>query len=237
MATSIDTKQERVRYSLGRGALRTGREQRDRPSSADGLADRAFDPARPSTKLDWSSSADGLAGHLWSVIHVNGALTVNMLPPPYIYPRLWWCISVHNIDSYHTPAIWFLSVATLGWASDGAVIGVPMVDDGDLASHGRAPVTPGVAVGSVTGPGGTKGSWVGAVQGQNVLKKVSNAVSGDTLQKCALLTKTSKVKCRQTRYATGRKREGERKISGGGKSEPGYHSRHGGFEPKWGLGR
>ncbi|KAG2282526.1 hypothetical protein Bca4012_051069 [Brassica carinata] len=46
-----------------------------------------------------------------------------------------------------------------------------MVDDGDLASHGRAPVTPGVAVGSVTGPGGTKGSWVGAVQGQNVLKK------------------------------------------------------------------
>lgn len=59
----------------------------------------------------------------------------------------------------------------MGWASDGAVIGVLMVDDGDLASHGRAPVTPGVAVGSVTGPGGTKGSWVGAVQGQNVLKK------------------------------------------------------------------
>ncbi|KAF3564346.1 hypothetical protein DY000_02015935 [Brassica cretica] len=34
MATPIDTKQERVLYSLGRGALRTGREQRDRPSSA-----------------------------------------------------------------------------------------------------------------------------------------------------------------------------------------------------------
>lgn len=60
---------------------------------------------------------------------------------------------------------------TLGWASDGAVIGVPMVDDCDLAFHGMAPVTPGVAVGSVTGPGGTKGSWVGAVQDQKVLKK------------------------------------------------------------------
>ncbi|KAF2571323.1 hypothetical protein F2Q70_00004002 [Brassica cretica] len=61
MATPIDTKQERVLYSLGRGALRTGREQRDRPSSAiakldrsssvDGRADRVFDPARPSAEL------------------------------------------------------------------------------------------------------------------------------------------------------------------------------------------
>ncbi|KAF3501833.1 hypothetical protein F2Q69_00042964 [Brassica cretica] len=77
MATPIDTRQERVLYSLGRGALRTGREQHDRPSSAiakldrsspaDGRADRVFDPARrlghpPSWSRVRSSSAIRRAG-------------------------------------------------------------------------------------------------------------------------------------------------------------------------------
>ena len=47
----IETKHERVRYNLRKGALRTGREQRNRSSSADGRAGRAFDPDRPSSKL------------------------------------------------------------------------------------------------------------------------------------------------------------------------------------------
>lgn len=42
---------------------------------------------------------------------------------------------------------------------------------GVLASQGKAHVSPVVAMSSLSGLGGNKGSWVGAVQCQKVLKK------------------------------------------------------------------
>lgn len=46
-----------------------------------------------------------------------------------------------------------------------------MTDVGVLASQGKALVSPGVEMVSSVGLGGNKGSWVGAVQGQKILKK------------------------------------------------------------------
>ncbi|XP_048600008.1 uncharacterized protein LOC125575500 [Brassica napus] len=57
----------------------------------------------------------------------------------------------------------------LGFA--GTVYGVPMTDVGVLASQGKAPVSPGVEMVFSVGLGGNKGSWVGAVLGQKILKK------------------------------------------------------------------
>ncbi|WZZ29391.1 hypothetical protein YC2023_012792 [Brassica napus] len=46
-----------------------------------------------------------------------------------------------------------------------------MTDVGVLASQGKAPVSPGVEMVFSVGLGGNKGSWVGAVLGQKILKK------------------------------------------------------------------
>lgn len=64
-----------------------------------------------------------------------------------------------------------LRIASSARVSVGADNGGPMVDVGVLASQGKAHVSPIVAMSFLSGSGGKKGSWVGAVQGQKVLKK------------------------------------------------------------------